>query len=132
MKPPGSSKLRQFFLAAALLLLVCQPAFAEKRVALVLGNSAYQNVARLANPVNDGAMIAATLKNAGFDVVEERHDYRTRPAPAHLSLDGSGYGSQFKAGTTVELNRTRGDAHRARLCAAADGKWHSHGGHDAQ
>src|SRR6266478_1315156 len=74
MKSPGSSKLRQFFLAAALLLLVCQPAFAEKRVALVLGNSAYQNVARLPNPVNDGAVIAATLKNAGFDVVEERHD----------------------------------------------------------
>jgi uncharacterized caspase-like protein len=74
MKSPGSSKLRQFFLAAALLLLVCQPAFAEKRVALVLGNAAYQNVARLPNPVNDGAVIAATLKKAGFDVVEERHD----------------------------------------------------------
>jgi uncharacterized caspase-like protein len=74
MKSSGSLGLRRFFLAAALLLLVCQPAFAEKRVALVLGNSAYQNVARLANPVNDGAMIAATLKNAGFDVVEERHD----------------------------------------------------------
>src|SRR5467141_1790592 len=58
MKSPGSLDLRRFFLAAALLL----------------GNSAYQNVARLANPVNDGAMIAATLKNAGFDVVEERHD----------------------------------------------------------
>src|SRR5467141_2461169 len=74
MKSPGSSKLRQFFLAAALLLLVCQPAFAEKRVALVIGNSAYQNVARLPNPVNDGAVIAATLKNAGFDAGEERHD----------------------------------------------------------
>src|SRR6266852_4183671 len=74
MKSPGSLKLRQFFLAAALLLLVCQPAFAEKRVALVLGNSAYQNVARLPNPVNDGTVIAATLKNAGFDVVDSRHD----------------------------------------------------------
>ena len=74
MKSPGSLKLRQFFLAAALLLLVCQPALAEKRVALVLGNSAYQNVARLPNPVNDGAVIAATLKNAGFDVVDSRHD----------------------------------------------------------
>src|SRR6266403_1399257 len=74
MKSPGSSRLRQFVLAAALLLLLCQPAFAEKRVALVLGNSAYQNVARLPNPVNDGAVIAATLKNASFDVVEERHD----------------------------------------------------------
>jgi uncharacterized caspase-like protein len=74
MKSPGSPKLSQFFLAAALLLLVCQPALAEKRVALVLGNSAYQNVPRLPNPVNDGAVIAATLKNAGFDVVDSRHD----------------------------------------------------------
>src|SRR6202163_3911572 len=62
MKSPGSLKLHQFFLAAALLLLVCQPAFAEKRVALV------------PNPVNDGAVIAATLKDAGFDVVDSRHD----------------------------------------------------------
>jgi len=74
MKSPGSAKLRQFFLAAALLLVVCQPALAEKRVALVLGNSAYQNVPRLPNPVNDGAVIAATLKDAGFDVVDSRHD----------------------------------------------------------
>src|SRR3954471_15401592 len=70
---PGFSRLRQFLLAAAL-LLICQPAFAEKRVALVIGNSAYQNVARLPNPVNDGATIAATLKDAGFDVVDSRHD----------------------------------------------------------
>jgi uncharacterized caspase-like protein len=73
MNSAGSLKLRQF-LFAAVLLLVCQPAFAEKRVALVLGNSAYQNVAALPNPVNDGAMIAATLKDAGFDVVDSRHD----------------------------------------------------------
>jgi len=31
-------------------LLFNGPAFAEKRVALVMGNSAYQNVNRLANP----------------------------------------------------------------------------------
>ena len=61
-------------LLAAALLLVCQPALAEKRVALVLGNSAYQNVPPLPNPVNDGAVIAATLKDAGFDVVDSRHD----------------------------------------------------------
>jgi uncharacterized caspase-like protein len=66
-------KLRQFFLVAAL-LLVGQPALADKRVALVIGNAAYQNVARLPNPVNDGAVIAATLKDAGFDVVDSRHD----------------------------------------------------------
>ena len=73
MKSPGYSGLRRGLLTA-ILLLVCQPAFAEKRVALVLGNSAYQNVAKLPNPVNDGAVIAATLRDAGFDVVDSRHD----------------------------------------------------------
>jgi uncharacterized caspase-like protein len=73
MKLPGLSKLHRVFLAAALLVL-CQPAWAAKRVALVIGNSAYQNVALLPNPVNDGAVIAATLKSAGFDAVDSRHD----------------------------------------------------------
>jgi uncharacterized caspase-like protein len=73
MNSSGFLKLHRFFLAAAL-LLVCQPAWAEKRVALVLGNAAYQNVARLPNPANDGAVIAATLKEAGFDVVDSRRD----------------------------------------------------------
>ena len=66
--------LYRWALAAAAFLFVSGPAFAEKRVALVLGNSAYQNVAPLANPVNDGAKIAATLKDAGFDVVDSRRD----------------------------------------------------------
>jgi uncharacterized caspase-like protein len=69
-----SQKLYRWALAAAAFLFASGPAFAEKRVALVLGNSAYQNVAPLANPVNDGARIAATLKEAGFDVVDSRRD----------------------------------------------------------
>jgi uncharacterized caspase-like protein len=73
MNRPGFPGLYGFLLAAAL-VLTCQPAHAEKRVALVLGNSAYRNVPPLPNPVNDGAMIAATLKNAGFDVVDSRSD----------------------------------------------------------
>ena len=63
---------RFFFIAA--LLLVCQPASAEKRVALVLGNSNYKNAAVLPNPVNDAAAVAATLKGAGFDIVDSRLD----------------------------------------------------------
>ncbi|WP_334357448.1 MULTISPECIES: caspase family protein [unclassified Bradyrhizobium] len=70
----GSLKLCRWALAAAAFLLVSGPAFAEKRVALVLGNSNYQNVAPLANPANDSARIAATLKDAGFDVVDSRRD----------------------------------------------------------
>jgi uncharacterized caspase-like protein len=73
MYSPGFPRLYGFFLAAAL-LLVCEPAWAAKRVALIIGNSAYQNAPPLPNPVNDGAMIAATLKDAGFDVVDSRHD----------------------------------------------------------
>ena len=69
----GRTKFYSLFLATAL-LLTGGPAFAEKRVALVIGNAAYQNVPRLPNPVNDGNTIATTLKNAGFDVVDSRHD----------------------------------------------------------
>lgn len=69
-----SLKLLRWAAAAAALLFVSGPAFAEKRVALVLGNSAYQNVPPLANPVNDSTKIAATLKDAGFDVVDSRRD----------------------------------------------------------
>src|ERR1700761_947921 len=61
-------------LLAAAVLLLCQPALASKRVALVIGNAAYQNASTLPNPVNDGAVIASTLKSAGFDVVDSRHD----------------------------------------------------------
>ena len=63
----------KFGLVAAL-LLICQPALAEKRVALVLGNSAYQNVPPLANPVNDSALMAQTLRDAGFDQVDLRQN----------------------------------------------------------
>ncbi len=73
MNSPGFARSCGFFLAAAL-LLACEPAWAGKRVALIIGNSAYQNVPPLANPINDGAIMAATLKGAGFDVVDSRHD----------------------------------------------------------
>jgi uncharacterized caspase-like protein len=58
----------------AVALLLCQPAWAGNRVALVIGNSTYKNAALLLNPVNDAAIVAATLKNAVFDVVETRLD----------------------------------------------------------
>src|SRR5271156_5833005 len=62
--------------AILLSLLFSGQASAEKRVALVIGNSGYQNVARLANPANDVLAMTDTLKGAGFDVVETRHDLK--------------------------------------------------------
>ncbi|UFZ02393.1 caspase family protein [Bradyrhizobium ontarionense] len=72
-----SVRLGGYILAAAL-LLAGHPALAEKRVALVIGNSAYQNVPPLTNPANDGAVMTATFKNAGFDVVDYRRDLTAR------------------------------------------------------
>src|SRR5882762_1975247 len=43
-------------------------AFAESRMALVIGNSAYQTVSALPNPVNDAKAVTAFLKSAGFEV----------------------------------------------------------------
>ena len=65
-----------FVVAVCSTWLFSQPASADKRVALVMGNSAYQNVARLGNPTNDASAMTETLKNAGFDV-ESRRDLKT-------------------------------------------------------
>lgn len=60
-----------------ILLLVCAavfaawmtPAFADKRVALVIGNSNYTRVTRLSNPENDAEDISSTLRGLNFDVI---------------------------------------------------------------
>jgi uncharacterized caspase-like protein len=59
-----------FLLFLAACWVGCGPALAEKRVALVIGNSAYQNVPKLPNPVSDAAAVAEMLKAARFDVVD--------------------------------------------------------------
>ena len=51
------------------LLLLWSTAQAEKRVALVIGNSAYQNASKLTNPSNDSKAISGMLLAAGFDLV---------------------------------------------------------------
>ena len=53
-----------------LLLPTVLHAQAEKRVALVIGNSAYQHTAKLTNPANDAADMSAALKKHGFKVIE--------------------------------------------------------------
>jgi hypothetical protein len=59
---------------AALVLAGSCAAQAQTRVALVIGNSAYHNAARLANPVRDAQAIADLFRTAGFDVVQARND----------------------------------------------------------
>jgi uncharacterized caspase-like protein len=54
--------------------LATHAALAERRVALVIGNAKYEHAGELTNTVNDAKAIAALLKKAGFDVVDERRD----------------------------------------------------------
>jgi len=63
-------------LVLAVWSLLSQPAFAEKRIALVIGNSAYEKVAPLPNPTNDASAMSAMLKGAGFDVVDLKLDLK--------------------------------------------------------
>jgi len=65
--------MRQLLIVIVALILVVQvgaSAHAEARLALVIGNSAYQSTTPLANPLNDARDMAAALRTAGFSVIE--------------------------------------------------------------
>ena len=64
----------RWVLAVCLFLVMTSAAFADKRVALVVGNSAYQKVGQLPNPAHEGGAIGALFKVMAFDVVEAKFD----------------------------------------------------------
>lgn len=66
--------LRFFGLIIFAIWLGCGSAYAERRVALVIGNSAYKSAPRLTNPVNDASLVGGMLKKAGFDQVDVKLD----------------------------------------------------------
>ncbi|MDA9477449.1 caspase (peptidase) [Bradyrhizobium sp. CCBAU 65884] len=66
--------VRSFCALIVATLVTCASAQAEKRVALVIGNSAYKNTLRLTNPVNDAALIGDMFRKAGFDAVDVKTD----------------------------------------------------------
>ena len=79
------------------MLLVPSVLLADGRVALVIGNSAYTETSRLANPVNDATDMAAALRALQFDVTLETDadedamddalaDFEERSAGADLAL----------------------------------------------
>lgn len=60
--------------AALLILTWVDAAHAEKRVALVIGNSGYKHVTRLTNPKNDATVLAQRFRELGFDKVTLKLD----------------------------------------------------------
>ena len=56
------------FIVPTALLLGTQSAFAESRLALVIGQSAYRSVPALPNPANDARAVTQMLTDSGFEV----------------------------------------------------------------
>jgi hypothetical protein len=68
--PWRPARLALWLLALAVSLgLSASPAQAERRVALVIGNSAYEHAPALRNPGSDAPAIAAALEGLGFTVL---------------------------------------------------------------
>ncbi|MCS3758652.1 caspase family protein [Bradyrhizobium centrosematis] len=64
----------RWFSLLVFMWLVCGTAHAERRVALVIGNSSYKSVPKLSNPANDAALVGGMFKKAGFDWIDIRTD----------------------------------------------------------
>ncbi|MET0278594.1 MAG: caspase family protein [Pseudorhodoplanes sp.] len=62
------SRIGCFILTLLALLFFVSPAFAERRVALAIGNASYTSVSPLKNPINDASGVAQTLRDLGFEV----------------------------------------------------------------
>ena len=92
------------FLAA----LLPSSANADRRVALVIGNSAYKHATMLRNPGNDAKDIAEVLKKLGFDVqlgmdLDQQGFARTIEQFAR-TLDDADVGLFFYAGHGLQMN----------------------------
>ena len=82
---------------------------ASKRVALVVGNGAYQNVSALPNPTNDAQDVASALRRLNFDVTHitdlNRNDFQNTLADFSEKSDNAEVAIFFFAGHGIEINR---------------------------
>ena len=90
------------------LLISALTAQAERRVALVVGNGAYDAVSPLANPENDARLMQRILRQAGFDVtmVLNAGDRALRKAVIDFGsrLEGADVGLFYYAGHGIQLD----------------------------
>ena len=104
--------MRSLMAVVALVISFCSVsdgALANRRVALVIGNSSYLNVPSLPNPANDAAAVAQMFKTAGFDIVESRRDLRNAEIRRVLnnffdSARDADYAVVYYAGHGIEID----------------------------
>src|ERR1700727_3543685 len=97
-------------LSVAAFLVSDTAALADKRVAFVVGNGAYKNVAPLPNPAVDARSMAKLLRNVGFDVVEGANLTRDKMTEKLLEFGKKAEGADvalfFYAGHGIAINGT--------------------------
>src|SRR5712672_2108410 len=71
------------------LLTQIAPAYAAKRVALVIGNNDYRNVPKLQKAVNDARTMGDTLKQLGFTVMVAENQNRQQFSQTLLAFDNA-------------------------------------------
>ncbi len=97
-----------FRLILALCLLVAGPVMAERRVALIIGNSDYGHATALPNPVNDATKIAEKLETLGYDVLLRTNlsgqEFRVALGEFTESALGADVALVYYAGHGIELS----------------------------
>ena len=73
----------------AMVMLMSAPAYAAKRVALVIGNNDYRNVPKLQKAVNDARTMGDVLKQLGFRVMVAENQTRQAFSQTLLAFDTS-------------------------------------------
>jgi uncharacterized caspase-like protein len=108
MEASMAKHLTAFVLAVLVLAGTFASAHAEKRVALVIGNSTYQHTVPLKNPSNDASDMAGKLRQLGFEVIDGTNlskaemEQRIRTFAAKLS--GADVGLFFYAGHGLQVD----------------------------
>ena len=103
---------RLLFLPLAFLLtaVFSLPALAEKRVALVVGNSNYSHISPLQNPANDARLLAEALRSVGFTLIRgeaqldlDKQSFEKVIQEFGAKLQGADVGLFYYAGHGVQV-----------------------------
>jgi uncharacterized caspase-like protein len=100
-----------FILGLLASLVWADRAFADKRVALVIGNSAYKNAPALPNPERDAKAMAAMFEKGGFAVVTTSYDagnlqFKRAIRQFEDAAAGADIAVIYYAGHGIEINGT--------------------------
>ena len=100
-------RLRWLGVVVLALLTVSPPVLAQKRIALVIGNSAYQHTSKLDNSKNDATDMTAALMKVGFQVIDgfdlDKTAFERKVRDFSVALRGAEVGLFFYAGHGLQV-----------------------------